>query len=72
MYWRGAEWRLIHGPGMKEMSDCTTAGHGQEQNSKHTGNSTGETDSIYDPHTSQVIDQARGKRERGPTASLWL
>lgn len=39
-------------------------------NSKHTGNSTGETDSIYDSHTSQVIEQARGKRERGPRASF--
>lgn len=57
---------------MKEMSDCTTAGHDQKQNSKHTGNYTGETDSIYDSHTSQVIEQARGKREGGPRASFWL
>lgn len=66
-----AEWRIIHGPGMKEMSGCPEAGHGQEQNSKHTGNS-GETDSIYDSYTSQVIEQVRGKIERGPRASFWL
>lgn len=56
---------------MKEMSDCPKAGHGQEQKSKHTGNS-GETDSIYDSLTSQVIEQARGKRERQPKVPFLL